>query len=377
MIAWPFIAFAVIFLALVCAHFIFAYRAWRTSRGKRVPEIDPNYVKLEDYFARSFRVKVAEWLKLPVYAAIPPGIKIILKGHERIRVSGSSRFPPQTQCEEILIVQGCLECGDRCTFHSEIYVKEDACVGDRSELQAIAADGNLILGDGVLVTRWADCGGKLEIGSNAVVRVRATAGKTILIYEGAQAGSAVAPTVQSGQAEPEGPMDMPALTVPMLALPGPKGATKPAEQPAGEGMDRKKLRKLSPDCWMYTGHLKPPAPLHITTKLIVKGDCILPAKSIVEGDLKVDGFIQIGAHSVCRGNVVANGEIWLGVHTRFQGVLHAGREIWLSRGVLGGSEDSRVAAYATDTLWLESGVVVHGKLASGDHVAVTGRTRTA
>ncbi len=358
MIAWPFIAFAVIFLALVCAHFVFAYRAWRTSRGEESPAIDPNYVKLEDYFARSFRVKVSEWLQLPVHGAMPPGIKIIQKGRERIRVSGSWQVPPQSKFEDILVVQGSLVCGSGCTFNSEIYVKEDAHIGSGTDLQSIAADGNLLLGDRVRVTRWADSRGELVVGTHAEVGVRVTAGSVIALCEGAQVGSAVAPTIRSGSWTSDATTELEEPPVPEAEFPDPEKKVK-------------ELRKLSPDCWMVIGDLKPPAPLRITTKLIVKGDCVLPAQSIIEGDLKADGLIHIGAHSVCRGNIVANGEIRLGPGTRFGGVVHAGKGLWLSQGVTGGSETASVAAYASGTVCLEPGVVVHGKLASGDHIAIT------
>ncbi len=374
MIAWPFIAFAVIFLMLVCAHFIFAYRAWRTSRGEQSQEIDPNYVRLEDYFARSFRVKVAEWLQLPVHGAMPPGIRIILKGRERIRISGSSMYPPQSKLEDILIVQGSLECGPSCTFNSEIYVKENARIGAQSELQSIAADGNLVLEDGVQVTRWADSSGDLEIGPNALVRVRATAGTTIRMCEGAQVGCAFAPTVRSGHGEPDIVKETTELPVLVLEIPRKKTAEQPAANPGGEGFAPDKLRMLSPDCWMYAGDLKPPAPLRVTTKLIVKGDCIIPGGSILEGDLKADGQVEIGPRSVCRGSVIAGGTIRFGAGSRFDGVVHAGKELWLGSGVSGGDEDARVAAYAAETVRLECGVVVHGKLASADHVEVTSRS---
>jgi len=59
--AWPFILFSIVFAALVYAHFLPSYRAWLSTRGEHPADIDPDYVRMEDYFARSFRLKMSEW----------------------------------------------------------------------------------------------------------------------------------------------------------------------------------------------------------------------------------------------------------------------------------------------------------------------------
>ncbi len=363
--AWPFVAFTFIFAALVCAHFFLAYRAWWRSRGEEATDIDPNYVRLEDYFARSFRLKLREWLDLPVQAANPDGSVSITKGAERIRVIQSAEYPPQSRSDDILVVRGSFRCCGSSVFSREIYVRESASIGPGSRLQSIAADGNLVLGSGVSVARWADCLGDLEIGPNATVRARATAGKTLCLGYGAQVGSAFAPTIfthSDGRQELKEAAELPA---PKIEIPF-TGIGKPAEY----GVDLWKLRMLSTECWLYDGDLKPFVTLRARTKLIVKGDCVIPAGSILEGDLKAEGSIQIGARSICRGNVVAGGDIWLGPSSRFSGIVHAGKTLRLGAGVLGGTEEAKVAAFATDSVLVDDDVIVHGKLASGDRVVV-------
>jgi predicted acyltransferase (DUF342 family) len=121
---------------------------------------------------------------------------------------------------------------------------------------------------------------------------------------------------------------------------------------------------------LYRGNLIPPAPLHVKTRLIVRGDCVLPAGSIVEGDLKAHGRIEMKQGCVCNGNVIADRDISFGPSCRFHGVVHTGRALRLARGVVGGGEGRKVAAYSAGILMLEESVTVHGKVASGDHVAV-------
>ena len=106
MSAWPFLIFALLFAMLVCLHFYLAYRAWQGSREEQGFDIDPEYVRMEDYFARSFRLKVAEWLKLPPLSLAPDGGRVIRKGRELIQVSGRADYPPRSRSDDILVVQG-------------------------------------------------------------------------------------------------------------------------------------------------------------------------------------------------------------------------------------------------------------------------------
>jgi len=366
MTAWPFVVFVILFAAVVCLHFYLAYRAWRGSREEQAGDIDSEYVRMEDYFARSFRQKVAAWLELPARSADPDGSRVIRKGRELIRVTASAEYPPQSRSDDILVVQGAFRCLAGCVFSREIYAKADAWIGAGTRLQSIAADGNLELERGVHVARWADCAGDMTIGAGSAVTARATAGKSILLHPGAQAGSLFAPTVSTSvQAAPT--PELPAAPdMRKLEIPAPAGAGGAAYY--GREIDRSRLNRLSPDCLLFDGDLKPSVPVLLRTAMIVKGDCLLPAGSVLEGDLKADGRIFIGEGAVCRGNVVARGDIRFGPSSRFYGVVHAGKKMRLGRGVRGGGVGANVAAFAGNVLTVEEDVVVHGKLASAERV---------
>jgi hypothetical protein len=68
--------------------------------------------------------------------------------------------------------------------------------------------------------------------------------------------------------------------------------------------------------------------------------------------------------------VIAGGDISFGRSSRFLGVVHAGKTMRMSWGVRGGGDGAKVAAFAADTLLLADNVLVHGKVASDDRVAV-------
>jgi predicted acyltransferase (DUF342 family) len=371
LIPWPFIAFTIVFAALICAHFISAYRSWWASRGEQPSDIDPDYVKLEDYFGRSFRLKVSEWLDSPIRACMPDGTLLIKKGKEQIRASGSLNCPPQSTSDEILVVRGSFRCGEDCAFSREIYAYEDAAVGAGTRVQSIAADGNLVLGSNTHVARWVDSIGNLEIGKGCCVGARATAGNVLSLQNGARVRSAFAPTICVSSDQRETIKERAKALIPEIVIPQlVAGSGKSPQKTKTGGVDSRELHMLNTECWLYHGDLKPSAPIRINTKLIVKGDCVLPSGSVVEGDLKAEGNFRIGADSVCRGNVIADGDIWFGPASRFHGIVHAGKALHLSSGVRGGTESALVAVYAADTVTIEDDVIVHGKVASGELVKV-------
>jgi predicted acyltransferase (DUF342 family) len=365
MSAWPFITFAMIFAALVYVHFLLAYRAWCISRWEQATDIDLNYVRLEDYFARSFRLKVSDWLRLPAQSAKPDGTRLIRKGREDILVSNALEYPPESRSNHILVVRGLFKCLAGCIFHREIYVQGDASIGAGTQLQSIAADGNLTVGPHVRIVRWADCQGNMEIGANSIVRSRATAGGILRMQNGTQVKSAFAPVVSTYSNDFKGPRKTDELSMPKMEIPAVGAAEVQIGKQSGLGLDSKRLSMLSPACWLYDGDFKPSEPFHLKAKLIVRGDCAVPPGSVLDQDIKGKRSISIGAGSVCKGNVVAEGDLFLGPSSRFYGIVHAGKKLRLCAGVCGGDENLNVAAFAEETLTLEENVLVYGKLASG------------
>lgn len=370
MIPWPFVLFTLVFAVLVAAHFLPAWWAWRLWRGEQPADIDPGYVRMEDYFARSFRVKVSDWLLLPVQAATPDGVRIVAKGKEKIRESGSADYPPRSRSDEILVVNGNFRCGAGCVFTREILIHGDGMIGAGSRIQSVAADGNLVLGSSVRVARWADSAAELEVGADSSVGARVTAGRAIVLMRGCRVTSAYAPRVMTPSPRGGNSSELLEETAPEAVIP-----LSEDEADADNGLkrwklDARKLKRLGLECWVYRGDLVPSVPLHITTRLVVKGHCSLPAGSVLDGDLKVNGRLTLGAHSVAKGNLVATGDVSIGPESRFYGILHAGGRVRFGKAVSGGTPDKRVAAFAADTLTLDEEVVVHGKVASGNRVTV-------
>jgi hypothetical protein len=307
---------------------------------------------------------------------MPGGIRIIQKGNERIRVSGSLEHPWNTRMDDIQVLQGTFWCGTGCLFTREIYAQGDAFVGAGTRLQAIAADGNLTLAPGVRVARWVDCAGEMEIGADSIIGSRATAKKSIHMHKGAQVASAFAPIVTTARRPNPGSQTVPELAPPTLEI------TPPGEVFRDLGklkIDPRKLSPLGADCWLHNGDLKPSVPIRLKSKLVIKGDFFIPDGSILEQDVKAHGRILVGVGALCMGSVIAGRDILFGPVSRFRDVVHAGRELRLGSGVCGGEPGAPVSAFAAERLSLDDNVAVYGKVASAGSVFVlpdhTGRKK--
>jgi hypothetical protein len=131
--------------------------------------------------------------------------------------------------------------------------------------------------------------------------------------------------------------------------------------------DPKLLFQASADTWVYRGDLKPSTPLYLRSKLVVRGECILPPGSYLENDLKATGRLVVGRGSFCRGSLVSDTGVTLECDVLFQGAIYSGGDLRLEAGVRGAGEGP-VVAYAARYLYAEPNVSVKGKLSAGLHV---------
>jgi hypothetical protein len=367
-IPWRFLFFCLTMAGMVYLHFYFSHRQWRRLRGEESSDVDPSYVKREDYFAQSFRSKLRGWLDLPSAASPLESPRTVVRDRETICVSPPLRLNARATSDDVLVVEGDFACGEHCTLSREIYTRGSAEIGARSHIQAIAADQDLTLGDGVTVARWVDSSGELRIGRSCVIHSRVTAQKAIHLAMDAEMQSVFAPEISSDPDDSSDQQDHSPFTVLALQIPLPDPAS--AEGWKKIGFDHARLSRLDSDSWIYEGTLRPGVPLRLTVKLVVKGDFACVPGSLIERDLKATGRLAIGDGSQCRGNLIAGKSLYLGPQVRFSGILHSGAAVWLSRGVRGEARESPVAAHAASSLYVEAGVTIHGKLSAGKHVKV-------
>ncbi len=359
-----FLVYSVLFLALFYVHFSLAHRAWITIRGKRSSELDMSYVRLEDYFGQSFRRKLKTWLStLPAASNSTANLRVYHHGQERIFVAPTVQYPSGRVEKEILVAEGTFVCGTNCDFRREVMVHGDCSIGERTSLQAIAADGALSLGEAVTIRRWVDAAGKLTIGADTAISSRATSRTAIEFLPGAHAQSLFAPEIATEGRNDDSP-ELSTKIGPVLQIPH-----RPDDSPqAQHGFDPQKLFSMGGGTYAYEGDLDVTTPLHLRAPLVVRGHFSCAKESLLEGDLKAHGNITIGPASVVKGNLVCDGDMLLKPDVYFQSILQAGGTMRLSFGVRGLREKLPVAAHATGSLTLESNIVINGKVSSAHRV---------
>ena len=354
---FAFFVYSIFFLFLVYLHFHFAWMALRRMRGSTSHEIDTGYVKIEDYFGQSFRAKLKSWIEAAPNGGPPVLLRTIQKGSEAIYVAGSANYPSGHRESGILVIEGDFTAGPNCDFTRELYVRDNCRIGAGAELQAVATDGALSIGENSHIRRWADSNGPLELRRAAEVKSRAVSRTSIELQRTARALSLFAPEVFTENRQPDLVMDINIDDVATLHKPGGEG------EPTGEFLTDR-LTPMGPSTYLHTGDLILTSPFNLMCDLVVRGNFQCGPESYLEGGVKAHGWIVIGATSVVRGNLSANEHLTLGHDSIFQGVLHARGPMRLCAGVRGLRGETPVAAYSDGPMLVEDNVVVNGKLSS-------------
>ena len=358
-----FLLFSLAFAGLLYLHFGLSHYAWTKLRGNASSELDMGYLRIEDYFGQSFRSKVRDWVKLPSAGNSTANLRVIDRGTEKIYIAGSSTYPNGRTENGVLILEGDFTCGVDCIFERELMVRGDCMIGAGTEAQAVAVDGSLIVGNNVKVRRWVDAGGDISLGDHAVVSSKVCSRKSILLANGASAASLFAPEILT-----EGRMETVAkLTVEQREVVMIPHAANMKDR-GNNGYDPRRLYAMGGGTYLYNGNLKLTAPLHLRAPLVVRGSVETVRENLIEHDLKASGSIRVGELSVVRGNLISDENIEVGSDTFFQGILHAGGKMLLKNGVRGLKDTTPVVAHAGGILTVESNVVIHGKLSSGERV---------
>jgi hypothetical protein len=347
--------FFALFVIVVAAHFAFARQAWLGLRSASPTEIDLDYVRRDDWFAQSFRSRIAQWSVAPATQTHTQFRVFEAKGAKLIE-SEQSRANSRTGTMEIYSFTNDFACFPESVFARELSVKGNAEIGAQSHLQAITAGGHLKLGAAVKVARWVDADGEVTLGPDTAIGARATSRYALRAATGARAKLMSAPIITSdGYAE----RFFDRASVPArgaLQFPLATGGASPA------------LTQMDDNCMLHHGDLHFQLPVEIRTRLIVRGSFSCPSGSLLHHDIKAEGELSVGPESLVLGNLTAGGRLALFDNCQFEGVLHAGADMLLATGVRGRARRHPVAAYATGQLYLETNVAVEGKLAAGGQV---------
>ena len=346
--------------------FYFGFREWRRPWDAAPLPIDVEYVRVENYFGRSFRAKMQQWLAEAqpngiAAGLLPSGVLLKTSGGEHLLTLPGGRLERRGEQVELIYCEGDLTLAGGSTFRREIYCRGRCETEATVQLQSIAADGDVILGLQNEVARWVDAQGKVRLRSGTVVGSRVSSSTSIELERQVRAQSLYAPVVCTADCAL---MNDPVASLRREAappIPNGQAGTPPAVPPYLAGV---RCLQLSPRTWLVQDDLDLPAGCRVESNLIVKGTLRAGSDCHFAGDLKAS-CIQLGSRNRVGGNLVSDGSIEVGEGSFIARNVAAGTHIRFSAGVRVGQLSLPAVVSAGSEVSLEQNVAIYGKVAAG------------
>jgi hypothetical protein len=357
----------------------FGYREWRQPSDAVPLAMDVDYIRVEDYFGRSFRAKMQEWLReclaepepnavaagdgsRAIRRRTPGGEQLLLVPGGRI---GNGRIGNGEA--EIIYSEHDLTLADGSIFRREIYSQGGVRTETGVRLQSVAADGEMVLGADNDVARWVDAQGPIVIRGGTVVGSRASSLVSIELERGVSVQSLYAPRVRTAswgaQTDSGGDPDGDESSFPPEAQSDAveNGSPPPAVPRFLEGV---RCARLDPGTWLVQEDLTLPAGSRIEDKLIVKGLLVAGSRCVFLRDVKA-ARLELGERNRALGNLAAEDGLQVGEGSFVARNIAAGGDVRLAAGVRVGRPDSLAVVSAAGEIILEQDVTVCGKLNAG------------
>ena len=252
-------------------------------------DINWSFVKDPFYFFRSFRALMRA--KAASFEKDPGTVEIQLSRPEKVDVFRKLDGPQDGRYGNLVYAKEAVACGKDSFFSKEVYCLGNIDAGPGSAFRAVGCDGELRLGAGCSVSRWAAAEGPLTAGEGASLGVSAASAKSIALSGGCVFRSLFAPEIITGPSTAALP------PFPLLA-----GA---AELPPGR----------------TEGSLISRSPVRLKAGTELNGSVKSHASVLLEDGVKVsggifaEGDIYIGRNCLIGGNVFSQGSALLGSGT--------------------------------------------------------------
>ena len=361
-----------IFLLFFSLSFFFGFQEWFRPRDASPLPVDVEYVRVENYFGVSFRKKMQEWLQtartLPVPESSEPLVQSLLETPEgeKILVLVGGRLGSRQEYEEVIYSEeDLLFLEPHSSFRGEIYSRGKLESGVGVRLRAVAADGDLTLGEHNTVARWVDARGKILLRKGTTVQSRVSSSESIELEPQVLVQSLYAPLVFTQGYRPlPGLLAGDILSNPLVAAPQFQNAN-PSEVPAY--LRGTRCSRLAADTWLVQGDLQLASDTRVESKLVIQGTLRSGPNCYFAGDLKALR-IELGARNRILGNVVSESEVEIGTSSFVGRNVVAETDIVLRAGGRVGKPDALAAVSAGREVRIEPDVAVCGKLVAGRSV---------
>ena len=358
----------------------FGFREWRQPSDAAPLAMDVDYVRVENYFGQSFRAKMREWLAAAepngvaagdlagaVQRVAPGGEHLLLLPGGRIDGSFGGRGRDAAGADTIIYSEGDLSLAGGAVFPREIYSRGNLASERAVHLQAVAADGEMILGPDNEVARWVDAQGPLRIQSGSVVGSRASSSVAIELEPGVLVQSLYAPIVTTDAAQTvfggEAGNDSSFAVSERFEA----GRGGPEQGGPPEFLKNAGGLQMEPGTWRVQGDLHVPAGSCLGFNLIVKGTLRTDPGCLFLKDVKA-ASVKLGERNHVVGNLTSADQLELGTGSFVERSVAAGTDARLAAGVRVGRPELQAAVSAGGEIILEQNVTVCGKVSAGKGV---------
>jgi predicted acyltransferase (DUF342 family) len=170
---------ALILIALFSLPFLPGIIEWIRKRDAEPLFISMEYVRNPRYFGKSFR-KILQGANAG--SVVSPGIRnLMLSKEEKVEVTRSVHFEGNLTVDHLVYTIGDLTSDDGVLFNKEVYVTGNVVLGRDNVLQAMAGDGEMMLGEGAKCRRWLDAEGTIRAGKNCTLGISVSSGDKLFL----------------------------------------------------------------------------------------------------------------------------------------------------------------------------------------------------
>ncbi|MBI4460036.1 MAG: hypothetical protein HY648_08265 [Acidobacteria bacterium] len=347
-----------IFLLFFSLSFGLALQEWFRPRDASPLPVDVEYIREENYFGVSFRKKMEEWLltarELPPPQSPELPASSLLKTSEREKIvvvpAGGSIGSRMENAETVYSVEDFLFLEPLSQYRGEIYSRGSLESGPGVRLRAVAADGDLILGERNSVSRWVDARGKILLRRGTITRSRVSSLDSIELEPGVSAQSLYAPLVFTHGYRP---LELPPVSRPLSAT--------ASEMPAY--LNGVRCVRLAADTWLVQGDLLLDSGASVGSKLVIQGSFQTEPDCYLSHDVKAFR-VKLGARNKVFGNIIYESEVEVGESSFVSRSVAAETDVVLRSGTRVGLPEALAVVSAGGQVRLEFNVAVCGKLAA-------------
>lgn len=228
-------------------------------------------------------------------------------------------------------------------FCREICAAQDAWLMDETHLRAVRAHGNLLLGRGVQLDRWADADGTVAVYDNCHLGISVTAGQAICIGRNCTFRRIFAPVIHLG-AYPDS-LDRPAIE-------REKRIYRIESAHVGQWKRR------------HVGRNDVDESRIVPASLVTSGNVTIDEDLIIQGNVRTRGGVQLAERAVICGDLFADQDVYLSRNSTVLGSVFTQGDVYCETGVVIGQEGRISSVIARGRITVERDCFVYGYLSN-------------